>query len=563
MSAGDAITQRILTAHRQETVEQLKQLHPSPYFTHCEFETEGEIKKVYFAKFSFNEEKIYSWITPAAALRFETIGQASYTRPDGSTQSGNLLRKDQYLIANGKIIFLATESIDTPRELIYQENFTREKSGFILPEVVELMEKAQDQVIRAPHQGPLIISGPAGSGKTTLALHRVAYLTQSPETADFFQPHSILVLVQDAGTRDYFSHLLPELGIKGVSIITFNEWALDVLNLPEHHFSRQTAENEFKTVLYEYAKLSALQNIAPLPHTTKTYTLLEKAYVAHLNPEQRKLFEIQKKQKILDRFDLTILLHHTLQTRGTFSREQVYYEERKNGTYQKKKGSFPVTYNLMIIDEFQNYLPEQLRLIKKTLNPRLKSIVYVGDLAQQTQLGTVRDLQSIDETVKPERLIQLQKVYRNTRQILSFIKNLGYNVFIPDGVKEGKAVVEITNVSITEEVAYVREIIAQLPPQRTIGIIAQEKKYLDSFQTAFEGQLNVHCLSMYEAQGVEFDTVCLVGIDEQKFSLIGTSHELALEIKKIQQDLLYVALTRAISELHVLGKTTLQNYLNK
>jgi superfamily I DNA/RNA helicase len=68
---------------------------------------------------------------------------------------------------------------------------------------------------------------------------------------------------------------------------------------------------------------------------------------------------------------------------------------------------------------------------------------------------------------------------------------------------------------------------------------------------------------MYEAQGVEFDTVCLVGIDEQKFSLIGTSHELALEIKKIQQDLLYVALTRAISELHVLGKTTLQNYLNK
>jgi hypothetical protein len=202
---------------------------------------------------------------------------------------------------------------------------------------------------------------------------------------------------------------------------------------------------------------SIAQNIAPLPHTTKTYTLLEKAYVAHLNPEQRKLFEIQKKQKILDRFDLTILLHHTLQTRGTFSREQVYYEERKNGTYQKKKGSFPVTYNLMIIDEFQNYLPEQLRLIKKTLNPRLKSIVYVGDLAQQTQLGTVRDLQSIDETVKPERLIQLQKVYRNTRQILSFIKNLGYNVFIPDGVKEGKAVVEITNVSITEEVAYVRE----------------------------------------------------------------------------------------------------------
>ena len=46
----------------------------------------------------------------------------------------------------------------------------------------EQMEKAQDQVIRAHHAGPLVISGPAGSGKTTLALHRVAFLTQSPET---------------------------------------------------------------------------------------------------------------------------------------------------------------------------------------------------------------------------------------------------------------------------------------------------------------------------------------------------------------------------------------------
>lgn len=218
MQAGDALAERMLMAHYLDRVENLKQLYPSPYFTKCEFEVNGEKKQMYFAKFSFSDENIYSWITPAAALRFENLGPASYSRPDGSVQKGALLSKNQYMIVDGKLIFFSTEEQNSARELIYQENFTRHKTGFVLPEVVEQMEKAQDQIIRAYYEGPLVISGPAGSGKTTLALHRVAFLMQSPETAEFFQPESILVLVQDDGTKEYFSHLLPELGIRGVKI---------------------------------------------------------------------------------------------------------------------------------------------------------------------------------------------------------------------------------------------------------------------------------------------------------------------------------------------------------
>lgn len=66
------------------------------------------------------------------------------------------------------------------------------------------MEKAQDQVIRASHKGSLVIGGPAGSGKTTLALHRVAYLTQAPETSEFYPTKSIIVFVQDTGTKITF-----------------------------------------------------------------------------------------------------------------------------------------------------------------------------------------------------------------------------------------------------------------------------------------------------------------------------------------------------------------------
>ncbi len=200
MSAGDSIAERTLVAHYQETVENLKQLHPSPYFSRCDFEVDNEKRVMYFGKFSFSEENIYSWITPAATLRFENPGVASYTRPDGSVQAGSIERKDNYMIVDGALLFFSMEEKGRARELMYQEHFTRQKQGFILPEVVEQMEKAQDAVIRAHHEGPFVISGPAGSGKTTLALHRVAYLMQSPETTEYFPPESILVLVQDAGT---------------------------------------------------------------------------------------------------------------------------------------------------------------------------------------------------------------------------------------------------------------------------------------------------------------------------------------------------------------------------
>jgi DNA helicase-2/ATP-dependent DNA helicase PcrA len=116
---------------------------------------------------------------------------------DYAPQSGELISKEQYMITDGKIVFMAFESLEQARELIYQEYFSQRKSSFLLPEIVEQMEQAQDKVIRAHHQGSFLISGAAGSGKTTLALHRVAYLLQSPDTAERFKTENTIVFVQD------------------------------------------------------------------------------------------------------------------------------------------------------------------------------------------------------------------------------------------------------------------------------------------------------------------------------------------------------------------------------
>lgn len=550
LRGSDAIIERTLLAHHQEQLGNLKQLYPSPYFAFCDFEHNGERKSLYFGKFSFRDANIYSWITPVAALRFEPVGPATYTRPDGTVQSGVTHRKDNYLIADGQIRFFATEELGHARELVYQEHFTRHKAGFILPEVVEQMERAQDNVVRLSYAGPLVISGPAGSGKTTLALHRVAYLLQSPETAEFFPPESVLVLVQDTGTKAYFSSLLPSLGITNVAIQTFSEWALAALQLTDCTTEHHAYGDEATTIAYEFSKVSALRTTPPISEATKPFLMLEKIYQPFFTPAQQQIWRAQVSARILDRFDLTLLLN-IRRNAGELTQEKEFYEALKNGQYRKKTGRFPVHYNLLVVDEFQNYLPEQLAIFKSVLNRRTDAVVYVGDLAQQTRLGTIRDWSAINETILPERLIKLQKVYRNTKQILTYIRTRGYEVTIPEGIKEGEPVIEHRVETVEEQLALLTQLVPT-DPNQTLGIISPTANYLQPFKARFADDSHVRCLTFYEAQGVEFDTVAIVGWNETFFS---TEHVVAgarEEVGRMQRDLLYVALTRAMNKLVVI-----------
>lgn len=551
LGGGDQIAQRALLVYNRKYVRELQDLYPSPYFARTDFENNnGEKKTLYFAKFSFPEEGIYSWVTPVATLRFENPGLTSYVRPDGTSQKGVITKKDQYLIAEGQLLFFATESINAPRELVFQEKFTRKKTGFVLPEVVEQMEKAQDQIVRASYQGPLVISGPAGSGKTTLALHRVAYLIQSPESADLFTPDKVLVLVQDNGTKNYFSQLLPELGIHGIEIQTFADWALAILGLKNFSYVLGYGEGWREKTLYEYAKLQALRSKPEIKYSKNIYTGLTKIYELYFDVDSKKLWQKQKANKVLDRFDLTILLQAYQKAKGRFFLEKEYFEELQSGAYRKRKGVFPAEYNLLIVDEFQNYLPEQLALFRSCLNIKTESVVYVGDLAQQTQLGTIREFKQIDQRMEAGRLVALQKVYRNTKQTLQYIQNLGFKVSIPDFLKEGKEVVVKKLGSVVAEIDYIKQIVGK-SNETIIGILAKEKTYLEPFTVEFSDK-NIFCLSFQESQGVEFDIVFIVGPTEITVdSSLPT--EIQPEIAKIQTDLYYVALTRAMSELYVLG----------
>jgi len=563
VSSADRLTYETLQQMENVKHNKLLQLYPSPYFHRClvKFESDSHKKEIFFGKFPFLEANIYSWVSPAATIRFEKPGNFSYKVDKSRIQKGELLKKDQYLIVDGKIIFLATEKIGQERELIHQEYFSTRKTGFVLPEIVAQMEKAQDEVIRAGYSGPLVITGPAGSGKTTLALHRVAYLLQSPDTASLFSPEDTIVFVQDEGTKNYFSRLLPDLGINNVTITTFSEWAMSILGLKDYQFKNRFFEDadyqveESNNDLYEQSKLAAAGG-EPAVWQKNIFSILKDAYGGFLNEDLKKMLAEQEKRKILDRLDLTVLLHCYKAGRGRLAIEKEYYQVKKNGEMEKKQRTVELKYKLMIIDEFQNYLPRQLEIFNWCLDEMTQSALYVGDLRQCIQLGTIKNWRQLPVSISERRLIIIHKVYRNTKEILKYLKTLGYQVEIPDQLKSGEAVEELI-MDKAQELSFIDKKMKEIG-EFSVGIIAKDKKYLEDFEKKFGGCKNVRIMTMPEAQGVEFDTVFIVGISrEQFFQFDGAAEESIKEKKKIISDLLYISLTRAMTKMYISGKDKL------
>jgi superfamily I DNA/RNA helicase len=186
------------------------------------------------------------------------------------------------------------------------------------------------------------------------------------------------------------------------------------------------------------------------------------------------------------------------------------------------------------------------------MNEETQSIVYVGDMRQQTRFGTIQSWDQIGEQIAPSRIITLDKVYRNTKEILRFIQSLGYNIEIPDALPEGTPVVTLPDTRETQE-----KILAEClqNTDRLIGILAKETGELGPY-IGLKEHKHIKVLTVKEAQGVEFDTVFLVGNKPDTWVSAGDDLGEArmAEKKRINRDLLYVALTRAMRELYVVGE---------
>ncbi len=143
---------------------------------------------------------------------------------------------------------------------------------------------------------------------------------------------------------------------------------------------------------------------------------------------------------------------------------------------------------------------------------------------------------------------------------MQFIRKLGYAIEIPEQLKVGAEVGEYVLENAQAEIDEIKKIVKK-STFSSLGILAKEDEYLSDFRQAFLVNQKIHVMTMNEAQGVEFDVVILVGIgqDASVDYAYMKDVELAEGKKRIEKDLLYVALTRAIFELHVMGKEKLED----
>ena len=558
----DPVAQK-LAMHFADRIDELHHLLPSPFFVRCDVaDQKGERRTLYFSKHQLIEESIFSWTSPAARLRFADIGQVEYAVNDGKVWKGSLDRKDQFLINDGKIIFMTSESRDYSRTLVHQEELMKRKAGFILPEIVERMERAQDDVVRAHYQGSFLIAGPAGSGKTTLAFHRIAYLLQSPDTALHFSQDNMIVFVQDDATKAYFSQLLPELGIHHVLVTTFSAWGFERLGLTNYSYIRRANGIDSGDDAYEMHKLLALRDalLHEGKYTKDVFLTLRTLYNKYFTDQDWVKFDDQVSLQGLDRIDLTFLLKLKLSHEREFSYQQEYFEQLKNFEVRRKSTTAPLRYAFIALDEIQNYLPEQVSLIRSCIDNKTGAMLYVGDLGQRVLIGTMNDWSEVGESFPMGRRVELDKVYRSTKQILEYIRDVGFHVLVPNELRPGTPVIERVMSSPEDEMNFVKTDIIAEKSEIQIGILGFSENELLPYRQAFANNKRVHVLTVHQAQGVEFERVYIIGLREGMF---GTDQGNMPGRSRIQRDLVYVAVTRAMDTLIVVGSVRLRDVVKQ
>ena len=211
----------------RDELNSLKRARTKPYFARIDFQREGFHAKeiLYIGKTSLysredQEQIIVDWRSPISNLYYEgRLGEVLY-ESYAESYNGYLSLKRQFMIEDGELEEIRDIDLTTTDELL-QDSLSKSSSNR-LTEIISTIQEEQNRIIRADLNKPIIVQGAAGSGKTTIALHRISYFIY--QYKENFIPEQLMILAPSRLFIDYISEALPDLGVEKVQQTTFQEY---------------------------------------------------------------------------------------------------------------------------------------------------------------------------------------------------------------------------------------------------------------------------------------------------------------------------------------------------
>ena len=596
--------------------KRLTKILASPYFGQIDFLEKKENSKVmpiYIGIHTFYDPEsratlIHDWRAPVSSMFYDhELGEAGYRSPSGEIK-GVISLKRQYRIRGGKMEFMIESALTVHDDILQKELSSNTDDK--MKNIVATIQREQNRIIRNEDIRTLIIQGVAGSGKTSIALHRIAYLLYT--FRDSISSKDILIISPNKVFSDYISNVLPELGEETVPETSMEQILSGVL---EHKYKYQTyfglvnelLEKPSSSLIDRIAYKASFGFISELDkfilHIENTYfkaadvkltkyitipaPFIEEQYLRFNRYPIRRRFDAMA-DYMLDMLKIQYAFTVTTAGRNLLKKEirlmfagnndiQVYkdffkwtnnpgmFKMRKGHTLEysdlaplaylhlalEGNGNQPFRVKHLLIDEMQDYSPIQYKVIQK-LFPCRKTVL--GDAGQSVNPYGSSTAETIQKSLTASEIMKLCKSYRSTFEITDFAQKIHPNAELEPVARHGEKPQILQFGSAVEELSGIMGLISTYRKSgyKSLGIICKTEQQAREMADMLKSYANdISFLSSQSSafvQGIVITSAHMAKGLEFDEVIIPQTDERNYR-SEIDKSMLYVAVTRAMHRL--------------
>ncbi|SJT29543.1 HelD family protein [Clostridioides difficile] len=599
--------------------EKINKIKDSPYFARIDFRLEDmdDESKYYIGRFAFDYEDeliILDWRSPIASMFYDyEIGKAGYDAPIGWVD-GEITRKRQFKIKNGKLEYALESSINIQDDILQKE--LSHTSDEKMKSIISTIQKEQNQIIRNDKADTLIIQGVAGSGKTSIALHRIAFLLY--RFKDKISANNVIILSPNKVFGDYISNVLPELGEEPLCELSFENIAevqLDrVINFEsekdplEINDAKWVERVRFKSTLDfvklidDYIKQMPNKIFIPKDYTFGSFTAksdwiqsrfeaynrypvkkrLEKvAEDIHYKFESDNIMEedLPRVKSILKSLNGMLTIKNTLTLYKDFFKQMnisnmFVMAEKKTLEWSDV---YPFIYiyaayegiqedkiiRHVVIDEMQDYTPIQYAVINLLFKCK-KTIL--GDFGQLVNPNHTHTLDDMRQLYNDGELVMLNKSYRSTFEIINFAKKIQDISSLEPIERHGEEPALLKCNNEQDEINKIKTEIKEFKKSdnATLGIILKTDNDAKAVYDALREEYSVHLISSESSsftKGISITSIKMSkGLEFDEVIVPSVNNK--TYYSDYDRSLLYIACTRAMHKLKLTYVGTLTQLIS-